>query len=126
MEHPVKPDARIKVKMSEYKEKKTCQILENKEIASGIFSMMVNAEDIAKNAMPGQFCSLYCADGARLLPRPISICDADKENGTVRFVYRVVGSGTKEFSALPRGYEIKINGNFYQKRFFRAGHTGYI
>lgn len=86
----------------DYKKKAACRILENKELSHGIWSMTVKAGSIAETAVPGQFCSLYCKDRARLLPRPISICDADAASGTVRFVYRVVGNGTEEFSKLEK------------------------
>lgn len=56
----------------------------------------------AKDAKPGQFISMYTTDGSKLLPRPISICEIDKENGRLRVVYRVTGpkTGTEEFSKL--------------------------
>ena len=43
-----------------------------------------------------------------MLPRPISICEADKENGKLRLVYRVVGEGTDEFSHLTKGDQLEI------------------
>ena len=45
---------------------------------------------------------MYTIDGSKLLPRPISICEIDKENGRLRVVYRVTGpkTGTEEFSEL--------------------------
>jgi dihydroorotate dehydrogenase electron transfer subunit len=80
--------------------KKRAVIAENTKIAEGIFSMWLKAEDIAANAVPGQFVSLYCNDGSKLLPRPISICEIDRIQGMVRLVYRVAGKGTKEISTL--------------------------
>ena len=44
--------------------------------------------------------SSYLEDGSSLLPRPISICEIDKELGRIRLVYRVVGKGTLAFSTL--------------------------
>ena len=61
-------------------------------------------------AKPGQFVSLYSSNGANLLPRPISICEFDTEEGTVRLVYRVVGKGTEEFSSLTEGDKIDVMG----------------
>jgi len=79
-------------------EKKKAVITENTMITDDIFSVWIEAADIASTAKPGQFVSLYCDDSSSLLPRPISICEIDKEKGRVRLVYRVVGKGTKEFS----------------------------
>jgi dihydroorotate dehydrogenase electron transfer subunit len=80
--------------------KKESVVTEQMQLAEGIYSMWIQAEDIAKSAKPGQFVSLYCKDGSRLLPRPISICEIDKRQGKVRLVYRAAGKGTMEFAAL--------------------------
>ena len=66
--------------------------------------------NIAKEAVPGQFVSLYCEERSRLLPRPISICEIDKERSAIRLVYRLAGEGTKEFSALQTDDEVKVLG----------------
>lgn len=47
---------------------------------------------------------------AKLLPRPISICEVNKEEGTLRIVYRVVGGGTTEMSGYVSGDDIDILG----------------
>ena len=65
-----------------------------------IFEMRIKAESIAAEAKAGQFVSLYCKEGGRLLPRPISICEVDKEQGRLRLVYRIAGKGTADFSGL--------------------------
>ena len=44
------------------------------------------------------------------IPPPISICEADKENGRLRIVYRIAGAGTKEFSAYKEGDTLDIMG----------------
>ena len=80
------------------------------QIAEGIFSLILQTEKIASSARPGQFVSVYCAQNSRLLPRPISICDADPAAGQIRLVYRVAGKGTEEFSALRAGGSIRILG----------------
>lgn len=86
------------------------KIIEAAELAEGVFSMWLQAQEIAVQAVPGQFISLYCQDKDRLLPRPISLCEIDREQGTLRLVYRVVGAGTKEFSQMKSGEEIRIMG----------------
>lgn len=78
--------------------KRKAKVLENLMIADQIYSMWIKEEEIAKEAKPGQFISLYCQDGSKLLPRPISICEINKEQGKLRLVYRIAGEGTKEFS----------------------------
>ena len=72
--------------------------------------MWIKTDQIAKNAKPGQFISIYCRDGSRLLPRPISICELDRTDGALRVVYRVAGKGTEEFSTFRTGEQIEIVG----------------
>ena len=81
----------------EDKKKITAQVMEQKQIGNGIYSMWLKVGTIAKDARPGQFISMYCKDGSRVLPRPISICEIEKEKEALRIVYRVAGKGTEEF-----------------------------
>lgn len=79
-------------------------------LCDGIYSMWIEDKEIALAATPGQFISLYCNDGSRILPRPISICEIDKEKGRLRLVYRIAGAGTKEIASYKPGEEIKVLG----------------
>ena len=90
--------------------KEQAVIISQEEIAPAIYSLWIKTDKIAQYAKAGQFISIYCEDGSRLLPRPISICEADKENGRLRIVYRIAGAGTKEFSAYKEGDTLDIMG----------------
>lgn len=90
--------------------KEQATIIRQEEISYGIYSMWLKTDKIAACAKAGQFISVYCHDGSRMLPRPISICEIDKENNAVRIVYRVAGKGTEEFSALKTGRQLEIVG----------------
>ena len=92
------------------KSREFATVLEQKEIASGIFSLWLQTEQIAKGAVPGQFVSVYSSDGSHMLPRPISICEINAEEGKLRLVYRVVGEGTAEFSGRKAGDKLEILG----------------
>ena len=94
--------------MAKLKMKST--VIEQKMIADGICSMWLDAKEIAVQAKPGQFISVYSNDKSRVLPRPISICEIDREKGTLRIVYRVVGKGTEEFSKAEAGNSFEILG----------------
>lgn len=85
-------------------------IQSTEQIAEEIFSMWIQNKELSQNAKPGQFVSLYCSEASRLLPRPISICEIDKENNSLRLVYRVVGKGTEEFSKKNVGDTIRVMG----------------
>ena len=94
------------------KTKKPCKILSQECIGTDIYSMWLDAGEIGKNAVPGQFVSLYSRNGGKLLPRPISLCEIDKAEGKLRLVYRVTGkgTGTEEFSRLHAGVPIETMG----------------
>ncbi|SFQ33035.1 dihydroorotate dehydrogenase electron transfer subunit [Lachnospiraceae bacterium XBB1006] len=95
--------------MSE-KVKQTASIVEQKELAEGIYSMWIQASEIACKAKPGQFIAVYSDDKSRMLPRPISLCEIKKEEGKIRIVYRIAGAGTEEFSHKKKGDTIEIMG----------------
>ncbi len=86
------------------------EIISVREIFREIYSMWVLAPEIASEAGPGQFVSLYCRDRDTLLPRPISLCEIDRERGRLRLVFRLVGAGTREFSQMRPGDEVCVLG----------------
>ncbi len=85
-------------------------VLGQESVGTQIFSLLLEEKTVAALAKPGQFVSVYCHDRSRLLPRPISICEADPAAGTVRLVYRIAGEGTREFAALKTGDMVEILG----------------
>ncbi|MBE5905716.1 MAG: dihydroorotate dehydrogenase electron transfer subunit [Lachnospiraceae bacterium] len=93
--------------MSE-KVKMKATILSQEKLAEGVYSMWIQAEEVAKVAKPGQFIAVYSDDKSRMLPRPISLCEIKEDR--IRIVYRVVGSGTEEFAAKEAGDSIEIMG----------------
>ncbi len=86
------------------------KVLDCEEIGTDIFSLKLQTQQIAAAAVPGQFVSVYANDSARLLPRPISICEADAGSGVLRLVFRIAGKGTAEFSRLKEGDQVQIAG----------------
>lgn len=78
-----------------------CTILRRAEIAAETYDYTVEAPSLAAVAKPGQFAHIYVP--GRTLRRPISICDIDRENGTLRFVFQVRGSGTEDLSRFQVG-----------------------
>lgn len=90
--------------------KETAVIIRQEELAYDVYSMWIRTENIAQYAKPGQFINIYCNDGSRILPRPISICEIDKEDNAIRIVYRVAGAGTAEFSTMRTSMTLDIMG----------------
>lgn len=85
-------------------------VLKVEALAEDIYSLWIKEQTIANEAKPGQFISFFSKDGSKLLPRPISICEINAQEGTLRVVFRVVGFGTKEFSALQEGETVDVMG----------------
>ena len=92
------------------KAKITSTVIRQEKLAEGVYSMWLAAEEIAAVAKPGQFISVYSRDQSRMLPRPISLCEIDREAGSLRIVYRTVGKGTEEFSKACAGDTLDILG----------------
>lgn len=91
------------------RKKETAVVYSQKELAADIYDIWIST-DLALQAKPGQFISVYPQNASTLLPRPISICEVDRRNKRLRIVYRVAGKGTKEFSTYHDGQAISILG----------------
>ncbi|CVI66776.1 Dihydroorotate dehydrogenase B (NAD(+)), electron transfer subunit [Eubacteriaceae bacterium CHKCI004] len=90
--------------------KERAVIVSQKCIGTDIYDMVLSFPRGAKEAKPGQFIAMYCEDGTKLLPRPISICGIDAEKGTLRVVYRIAGEGTRLFSEMKEGDSLEVLG----------------
>ena len=93
----------------ERKKKERAVVYRQTQIAAGIYDMWIDTS-LANQARPGQFISVYTQNQSALLPRPISICEVDRENGRLRIVYRVAGKGTGEFATYKSGHRIDVLG----------------
>ncbi len=91
------------------KMKKEAKVLSQGMLSEGIYDMWLETP-MAGDVKPGQFVGVYPVNKATLLPRPISICEVDRERSAIRLVYRVVGSGTAEFALYQPGDYIMILG----------------
>ena len=77
------------------------KILEAKELTTNIYLMEVEAKRIAKKCQPGQFIIVRMdEEGERI---PLTICDYDREKGTITIVFQTVGAETTRMSALKCG-----------------------
>ena len=80
---------------------KMYKILKAKELAANIYLMVVKAERVAKSCEPGQFVIVRMdEEGERI---PLTICDYDRENGTITIVFQIVGAGTQMMATLKEG-----------------------
>lgn len=77
------------------------QILRAEELADNIYLMEVEAKRIAKACSPGQFIIARKDDeGERI---PLTICDYDREKGTITIVFQIVGASTQMMASLKAG-----------------------
>ena len=84
-----------------------CRVIENAELASGIYRLVIDGGEIAVFAQPGQFLHIKCGEG-NLLRRPVSVSDA--HSGRVSLVFEVKGSGTAWLSERRSGDALDILG----------------
>lgn len=91
------------------KQKVEAGVLSQRMLAPGIYDMWL-ATELAAEARAGQFIGVYPTDKAHLLPRPVSICEVDRERGALRIVYRIAGAGTAEFASWQAGQRAMLLG----------------
>ncbi len=77
------------------------RILEARELTTNIYLMVVEAKRIAKRCQPGQFIIVRMdEDGERI---PLTICDYNREQGTITIVFQTVGAATMKMAELKEG-----------------------
>lgn len=77
------------------------KILDKRELAPKIYEMTVEAPRVAKSAQPGQFIIVRTdEEGERI---PLTICDYDRERGTVTIVTQIVGISSNKICAMEPG-----------------------
>ena len=77
------------------------KILKAGKLAGNIYEMVVEAPRVAKRCLPGQFIIVKADEkGERI---PLTICDYDREAGTITIVFQPVGVSTEKFSKLQAG-----------------------
>lgn len=86
----------------------TTTIIDQTKIGENSWSLWLKAPGIADEVEPGQFVHVKLNQGEKLLPRPLSICEADREKNALRLVYAVVGNGTKDLSCMKVGETLSV------------------
>ena len=77
------------------------KILKKEYLANNIWLMDVEAPRVAKSCQPGQFVIVKTdEEGERI---PLTVCDYDREKGTVTIVFQTVGASTTEMSRYEVG-----------------------
>ena len=77
------------------------KILKAEKLAEKIFLMDVEAPRVAKACQPGEFVIVKMDEkGERI---PLTICDYNREAGTVTIVFQIVGASTQKMAELKAG-----------------------
>ena len=77
------------------------KIVKAEKLADKIYLMDVEAPRVAKHCEPGQFVIVKMDEkGERI---PLTICDYDREAGTITIVFQTIGASTEKMSYLKEG-----------------------
>ena len=77
------------------------KIQKAEKLADKIFLMDVEAKRVAKHCEPGQFVIVKMDEkGERI---PLTICDYNREAGTITIVFQTVGASTEKMAELKAG-----------------------
>jgi len=80
------------------------KIVKNERLNEIIYSMWIEAPEVALSVQPGQFIILMITEkGERI---PLTVADFDRERGLIRIVFQIVGKTSEELSTLEEGDEL--------------------
>lgn len=77
------------------------EILASRVLTTNIYEMVVKAPRVATRCLPGQFLIVRMDEkGERI---PLTICDYNREEGTITIVFQIVGASTKRMAEMKTG-----------------------
>lgn len=77
------------------------KLLKIRELSPCVKEYVIDAPEVAENARPGQFIILIVdEEGERV---PFTICDYDREKGTVTILVQTIGATTMKLAAKKEG-----------------------
>lgn len=85
------------------------EVVGRREVAGGIFRLVLRTSDIALRTAPGQFVNIRCGEACLpLLRRPFSISRV--EGDTIELLFNVIGQGTRMMSSKRPGDTLDVLG----------------
>lgn len=84
------------------------RLARKQNLAKNTYDFIIDAKEMAEIAEAGQFVHLKV--NGFTLRRPISICEIDKKQGTLRIVFEVRGEGTNELAKIREGEFVDVLG----------------
>jgi len=77
------------------------KIIHKEQLHEIIYSMWIEAPEVAQSVEPGQFIILMIKEqGERI---PLTVADFNREKGLIRIVFQIVGKTSEELSTLKEG-----------------------
>ena len=77
------------------------KIIKAEKLNEIVYLMVVEAPMVAKHCQPGQFIIVKEDDAGERIP--LTICDYEREAGTVTIVFQPIGASTEKFAKLQAG-----------------------
>lgn len=77
------------------------KIVKARQLNANIYLMVIEAPRVARHCEPGQFVIVKIDEAGERIP--LTICDYDREVGTITIVFQPVGASTTRFAALKEG-----------------------
>jgi ferredoxin--NADP+ reductase len=77
------------------------KILSAENLAANIYMMEVEAPRVAKRCLPGQFIIVKVDETSERIP--LTICDYNREKGTITIVFQPIGASTLKMKDLKAG-----------------------
>ena len=74
------------------------KVLKNEKISPNSYLMEIEAPDIIKKALPGQFVILMTKEDSERIP--LTIYDMDKNKESISVIYQVIGASTEEMTKI--------------------------
>lgn len=74
------------------------KVLKNEKLSPNSYLMEIEAKDIIKKALPGQFVIIMTKEDSERIP--LTIYDMDKKKGTISVIYQVIGASTEEMTEI--------------------------
>lgn len=83
----------------------------NRKLANSLYLLKIDSPEIVRSLKPGQFIHVKIPGmDARILRRPFSVYQVDREQGTMSVLYQTVGGGTQHLSSLDAPFGVDIIG----------------
>lgn len=94
----------------EKKHLEDARVIGQQELRAGVFSLELEAPQIARQAEPGQFVQVRIPSDSFVLRRPLGVASVDRAKNRLVLIYREVGRGTVALTGVMPGETVSVLG----------------